>query len=94
MKNNKLKNRIEFFEDKNDKLNKRIELIENNNNKLKNKIKILEGYHKDKYKSKLTKCNLQNINSIHPHNNYINSLCSFPSGNFISVSAEKINYNL
>ena len=79
--NNKLKNRIEKIENKNNILNKRIELIENNNNELKNKIKILEGYHfiKDKYKIKLTKCNLQNINYIQPHNSYINSLSSFPS---------------
>ena len=87
--NNKLKNRIEKIENKNNILNKRIELIENNNNELKNKIKILEGYHKDKYKIKLTKCNLQNINSIQPHNNWINSLSSFPSGNIISVSSDK-----
>ncbi len=87
--NNKLKNRIELIENKNDKLNKRIELIENNNNELKNKIKILEGYHKDKKKVKLTKCNLQNINSIQPHNNWINSLSSFPSGNIISVSKDQ-----
>ena len=86
--NNKLKNRIEKIENKNNILNKRIELIENNNNELKNKIKILEGYHKDKYKIKLTKCNLQNINSIQPHKDFINSLCSFPSGNIISVSAD------
>ena len=97
--NNKLKNRIELIENKNDKLNKRIEIIENNNNELKNKIKILEGYHKDKYKIKLTKCNLQNINSIQPHKNIINSLSTFPSGNIISVSADKsikiydINFN-
>ena len=98
-KNDKLNNRIKLIENnnnglnktenKNDELNKRIELIENNNNELKNKIKILEGYHKDKNKIKLTKCNLQNINSIQSHNNQINSLCSFTSGNIISVSADK-----
>ena len=87
--NNKLKNRIEKIENKNNILNKRIELIENNNNELKNKIKILEGYHKDKYKIKLTKCYLQNINYIQPHNNWITSLSSFPSGNIISVSSDK-----
>ena len=84
-----MKNRIEKIENKNNILNKKIELIENNNNELKNKIKILEGFHKDKYKIKLTKCNLQNINSIQPHNDWINSLSIFPSGNIISVSADK-----
>ena len=94
--NNKLKNRIEKIENKNNILNKRIELIENNNNELKNKIKILEGFHKDKYKIKLTKCNLQNINYIQPHNNFINSLSSFLSVNIISVSKDKsiISYDI
>ena len=85
----KLVSEIKEIKNENNKLKNRIELIENNNNELKNKIKILEGYHKDKYKIKLTKCNLQNINSIQPHNSYINSLSSFPSGNIISVSADK-----
>jgi len=87
--NIKLRNRIELIENKNDLLNKRIELIENNNNELKIKIKTLEGYHKNKKKIKLTKSNLQNINSIQPHNSYINSIKSFPSGNIISVSNDQ-----
>ena len=87
----KLINEIEKIKNENKRLKKRIEFIENNNNELNNKIKILEGFHfiKDKYKTKLTKCNLQNIASIQPHKNWINSLCSFPSGNIISVSNDK-----
>ena len=95
--NNKLRNRIELIETKNENLNKRIDLIEKENNKRKNlkaiekKIKILEGFHftKNKYKVKLKKCDLHNINSIKSHNNFINSVSTFPSGNIISVSADK-----
>ena len=87
--NNKLKNRIESIENKNAQLIKRIELIENNNNELNNKIKILELFNKEKHKIKLTKSNLHFINSIQPHKHFINSISTFPSGNIISVSADK-----
>ena len=54
-------------------------------------INRLEGFHfiKNKYKIQLSKCNLKNINLIQPHKDYINSLSIFPSGNIISVSADK-----
>ena len=40
-------------------------------------------------KNQLRKCNLQNINSIQPHKDCINSVSTFPSGNIISVSDDK-----
>ena len=100
-----IKNENKYLKENNEKLNKRIELIEKENEELKkykdiNKNKIneiekrinrLEGFHfiKNKYKIQLSKCNLKNINLIQPHKNYINSLSIFPSGNIISVSADK-----
>ena len=57
-----------------------------------NKIQKLEEsqFIKDKNnKIQLKKCNLQNINSIQPHKNIINSASTFPSGNIISVSRDK-----
>ena len=56
---------------------------------LKNKITILEGYHLDKIKIQLTKCNLQNINTIQPHKDWIRAVSTFPSGNIISVSKDQ-----
>ena len=41
------------------------------------------------YKIQLTKCNLQNINSIQPHKDKITSVSTFPSGNIISLSYEQ-----
>ena len=79
--NKELKNYI-------DKLNKK---IEEKDKELEKRIEILEGFHtmKDKRKIQLKNCNLKNINSIHSHKNWINSLSTFPSGNIISVSGDK-----
>jgi len=41
------------------------------------------------YKIQLTKSNLQNINSIQPHKDSIESVSTFPSGNIISVSVDQ-----
>ena len=99
-----IKNENKYLKENNEKLNKRIELIEKENEELKKykdinknkineiekRIEILEGFHfiKNKYKIQLTKCNLININTIESHID-INSICSFPSGNIISVSGDK-----
>ena len=80
-----IKNKNEELNNKNEELNKRIKVIENKNEELNNKN---EEY-QDKNKTTLTKCILQNINYIQPHQDRINSLSSFPSGNIISVSADK-----
>ena len=79
--NKELKNYI-------NKLNKK---IEEKDKELEKRIEILEGFHtmKDKRKIQLKSCNLKNINSIHSHKNWINSLSTFPSGNIISVSSDK-----
>ena len=65
--------------------------IESKINQFENRIKILEGFHfiKNKHKTQLKNCNLKNINSIKSHIKRINSVSSFPSGNIISVSADK-----
>ena len=42
-------------------------------------------------KIQLTKYNLQNIYSIQSHKDRINSISTFPSGNFVSVSDDKSN---
>ena len=75
-------------------MNKRIKLIEeekinkdNKINEMEKRIERLEKFHKPKIQ--LTSCNLTNIYSIEPHNGWINSLFCFPSGNIITVSADK-----
>ncbi len=87
--NEELYKKIELIEKNNKELNKKIEKENEIINEIKNKIKILEGYHKNKGKNQLTKCNLQNINSIQPHKDIITSVSTFPSGNIISVSLDK-----
>jgi len=95
--------KIELIEKKlNESLDKTIEINELNNkvksilkediDNIMNKIQKLEEcqFIKDKNnKIQLKKCNLQNINSIQPHKNIINSLSTFPSGNIISVSNDQ-----
>ena len=76
-------------------LNKRIEKIEKNNKikeiEIENRIEKLEGFHyiKNKHKIQIKSSNLKNINSIHSHNDWINSVSTFPSGNIISTSGDK-----
>ena len=45
--------------------------------------------YKKNNKIQIKRCNLKNITSIHYHNGYITSLSTFPSGNIISISADK-----
>ena len=54
---------------------------------MEKRIEKLEKYHKPKIQ--LTSCNLKNIKTIKPHNNYIGSISCFPSGNIITVSDDK-----
>jgi len=90
-----LKNKIELIEKTKEELKKKIELIEKTNEKSNNKIEkeneiINESKNNKIFKKhyKIIKCNLQNIESIQPHNNSITSVSSFPSGNIISVSID------
>ena len=87
--NEELFKKIELIEKNNEELNNKIEKENEIINKIKNKIKILEGYHLDKIKIQLTKCNLKNINSIQSHKDIITSVSTFPLGNIISVSNDK-----
>ena len=75
-------------------LNERIEKIEENNQnkikKMENRIENLEKLHLLKDENKQLKiCNLKNINIIHSHKDWINSVSIFPSGNIISTSNDK-----
>ena len=88
--NKKLELRIKNIEkEKGKERNKNEEKIkENKMNEIENRIKNLEKYINKKH-IQLTHCNLKKINSISPHYESINSILSFPSGNIISVSADK-----
>ena len=82
-KNNiKLNNRIKLIEE--EKINK-----DNKINEMEKRIERLEKFHKYETKIQLTSCNLTNIKSIQPHNDWINSISCFPSGNIITVSNDK-----
>ena len=94
-KNDELKKKIVIIEKEKEELKKKIELIEKTNEKSNNKIEkeneiINESKNNKIFKKhyKIIKCNLQNIESIQPHNNSITSVSSFPSGNIISVSID------
>ena len=87
--NKELYKKIELIEKNNKFLNYKIEKENEIINEIKNKIKILEGYHLDKIKIQLTKCNFQNTYSIQPHKDSIRSVTTFPSGNIISISGDK-----
>ncbi len=90
--NENLKKIIKSIEENNIKLKKNVELIEKENNKIneiEKRIKKLERFNKDKKIIQLKKSNLQNINIIESHTSFINSVSIFPSGNIISVSADK-----
>jgi len=43
----------------------------------------------DKHKIQLKSCNLKNITIIHCHNNWVNSVSIFPSGNIVSTSIDQ-----
>ena len=81
-----IENENKRYEELNNKIKEEYRMI----NKIKNKIKILEDYHLDELNEQLSKYNLQNINSIQPHNNAITSISIFPSGNIVSVSRDKL----
>ena len=99
----KIINEIKYLKEENSdlkknniELNKRIKLIEeekinkdNKINEMEKRIERLEKFHKYETKIQLTSCNLTNIKSIQPHNNWINSISCFPSGNIITVSNDK-----
>ena len=99
----KIINEIKYLKEENSdlkknniELNKRIKLIEeekinkdNKINEMEKRIERLEKFHKYETKIQLTSSNLTNIKSIQPHNNWINSISCFPSGNIISVSHDK-----
>ena len=93
--NKQLENRIIKLEKKeNTEVIEKKDIIKEENinedkiNEIENKIQKLEK-HLNKNKIQLTHCNLKQINSISPHNDTINDLISFPSGNIISVSFDK-----
>ena len=98
----KLSEKLEELKEENLLMKNRDNNIESNNlenngifqklKTLENKIEILEDFHfiKDKRKIQLTSSNLKNINIIKEHKDWINSISTFPSGNIISVSDDKI----
>ena len=87
--NENLKKKIKSIEEKN---KQNVEIIERDNNKIneiEKKIKKLERLHKKNKIIQLKQSNLQKINSVEPHKSFINKVSTFPSGNIISVSADK-----
>jgi len=88
--NENLKKKIKSIEEKN---KQNVEIIERDNNKIneiEKKIqKLEERLHKKNKIIQLKQSNLQKINSIEPHKSFINKVSTFPSGNIISVSADK-----
>ena len=79
-----------------EKILKELENIKKENKELKDSIGILnerieklEGFHYIDNEHKIQLNNLKNIKSIKSHNNWINSLSTFPSGNIISASDDK-----
>ena len=99
----KIINEIKYLKEENSdlkknniELNKRIKLIEeekinkdNKINEMEKRIERLEKFHKYETKIQLTSSNLRNCFSIQPHNDWINSISCFPSGNIITVSSDK-----
>ena len=92
---------IKIIKEDNEKLKEKIKNLENkiqiekNKNEFndlinENRIQKLENQHSKK-KIQLTHCNLKEINSLNPHNKdeIIYSISQFPSGNIISVSADR-----
>ena len=72
-----------------EKLIKEIKNLKEENKKLELRIKNIENNKLKNNKIQLTHCNLKQIYSIEAHNDSINSLSQFPSGNLISVSSDK-----
>ena len=92
----KLNNKIELISKENNDQkiqNKKLkeEIIENEIKitEMEKKIKILEQFHIKKDKIQNSNLNLKKINSIRAHDNIINSISIFPSGNIISVSSDQ-----
>ena len=115
LKVKKLKNNFEEYQEQNHVIpnnqinNKQNDNDINNNNKDNNqfkdfeqRLKILEDFHfiKGKNKIQIEKSSLTNINVINAHDDWINSISTFPSGNIISVSDDfsikifNIHFNL
>ena len=92
--NKQLENRIIKLEKKDNEDIKKKDIVtkeninENKINEIEKKIHKLEKQF-NKNKIQLTHCNFIQTNSINPHNDTINNLITFPSGNIISVSFDK-----
>ena len=65
--------------------------LKQNITKINERLLNLEKFHytKNRKKIKLTNSKIKNTNIIKSHNNYINSISTFPLGNIISVSDDK-----
>ena len=102
-------NQLNNNENNNDKNNNNNDNNNDNNNKDKTqfkefeqRLKILEDFHFTKGKKivQIEKSSLTNINLIKAHDDWINSMSVFPSGNIISVSDDfsikifNIHFNL
>jgi len=85
--NLKIKEKNKLSEEIIEKLIKEIKKLKEENQKLELRIQNIE---KEKINIQLTHCNLKEINSIKAHNDSIESLAQFPSGNIISVSKDNI----
>ena len=94
----------EEYKRRNEEINNKIEEQNLKINNYEEKIKRLEGFNKeikqDNSNTVELKYELKMIKSIEAHNNCINSMSIFPSGNIISVSDDKsikiydTNYNI
>ena len=83
---------IKFLKEENKRIKLKIEQIEKEkkmNNLNGNKMKQFKNNFMKKPKIQITNCNLKEVNSINSHINNITTLSTFPSGNIISVSADK-----
>ena len=87
---NKLNLKINNIENENNDEKKRIEITENKINEIEKKMIKKNNNNNIREKSNLEKrINLKYIKSIEAHEKQINSLSIFPSGNIVSVSADK-----
>ena len=83
-KKNILNDKTTFILEKENKTHK--EEVKNNENKINEKKKIIL---KHEFPIFLEKINLKNIKSLKAHDDSINSISTFPSGNIVSVSADQ-----